>query len=244
MTTEELRQLIAEKLADFYQRRMLQLGGLKLRKVLSRKNPYLFKAIGTKSATDLIEGLLNAYLSSSDESIFGDAFFEPIAKAVSGGVVSPSEGVDVAIETETVYKAISVKSGPNPYNSSQRKRQDQEFRALRSRLVKLKKEFDAILGHAYGRKSAKPPKSVIYRSIAGQVFWEELTGDADFYAKLVGLMEVEVIAKHRQTYEVAWANAVNRYVREFTNEFCDDGGAIQWEVLVNFNSGSKRIRRK
>ena len=84
-------------------------------------------------------------------TIFGDAFFEPIAKLCSGGTVSPSEGVDVAIETNTVYKAVAVKSGPNIFNSSQAKRQDQEFRSLRSRLLKLHKQFDALLGHAYGR---------------------------------------------------------------------------------------------
>src|SRR3990172_1344851 len=114
MTPNELSKLIAERLADFYQRRMQRLETLKLKDVLKRKNPYLFKAVGTQSATEIVEGLLTAYLSSSDEGIFGDAFFEPIAKAVSGGVVSPSEGVDIAIETKGVYKAVSVKSGPDP----------------------------------------------------------------------------------------------------------------------------------
>ena len=105
MNSEELRALIAERLAEFYQRRMQRLETLKLKQILKRKNPYLFKAIGTLSATEIVEGILSAYLSSSDEGIFGDAFFEPIAKAVSGGVVSPSEGVDIAIETKGVYKA-------------------------------------------------------------------------------------------------------------------------------------------
>lgn len=237
MNSAELQRLIADRLADFYQRRMQRLGTLKLKQILRRKNPYLFKAIGTLSANEIVEGILSAYLSSSDEGIFGDAFFEPIAKAVSGGVVSPSEGVDIAIETDTVYKAISVKSGPNPYNSSQGKRQDDEFRALRSRLLKLKKQFDPILGHAYGRKSDRAPKTKLYRHLAGQEFWEELTGDPDFYLKLVRLMETEVIRKHRHEYEEAWAKAVNRYVREFTTDFCNRDGSVNWEALVRFNSG-------
>jgi hypothetical protein len=120
MTNDELRVLIAKSLEDFYSRRMQRLGTLKLRQVLLRKNPYLYKALGTQSATEIVEEILQAYLSASDEGLFGDTFFEPIAKAVSGGVVSPSEGVDIAIETEDRYKAISVKSGPNPFNSSSR----------------------------------------------------------------------------------------------------------------------------
>ncbi|GAC1381939.1 MAG: hypothetical protein NVSMB33_08920 [Ktedonobacteraceae bacterium] len=116
---------------------MKKLSDLKLRDVLRKKNPYLFRAIGLQKVSEIVTQILTAYMSSSDETIFGDAFFEPIVKLCSGGVVSPSKGVDVAIETATVYKAISVKSGPNIFNSSQSEKQDQEFKSLRSRLLKL-----------------------------------------------------------------------------------------------------------
>jgi hypothetical protein len=135
-----------------------------------------------------------------------------------------------------------VKSGPNPFNSSQRKRQDDEFRALRSRLLKIKKQFDPILGHAYGRSRADTSK-VIYRDVAGQEFWEELTGDPDFYLKLIHHMQDEVIAKHREEYRVAWAQAVNRYLGEFIPLFCNKDGTINWEALVQFNSSkSSKLR--
>ncbi len=237
MKSDELRELIAKSLNDFYVRRMQSLGALKLRQVLLRKNPYLYKAIGTESATEIIEEILKAYLSSSDEGIFGDAFFEPIAKAVSGGVVSPSEGVDVAIETKDRYKAISVKSGPNPFNSSQVKRQSDEFETLRRRLTKLRKQFDPILGHGYGKKQTPATKAKVYRDLSGQRFWEELTGDSEFYQKLITLMEKEDIGKHREEYRTEYQKAVNRYVREFTTDFCEEDGSIDWEKLVEFNSG-------
>lgn len=245
MNSEELKALIAERLTAFYRRRMQRLQTLKLKEILKRKNPYLFKAVGTKSAYEVVEGILSAYLSSSDEGIFGDEFFEPIAKAVSGGVVSPNEGVDIAVETDTAYKAIAVKSGPNPFNSSQRKRQDDEFRALKRRLQKLGKQFDPILGHAYGRQKPDPEKSnVIYRDLAGQAFWEELTGDSDFYLKLIRFMEDEVIAKHRHDYEDAWKVEVNKYLGEFIPAFCDKAGNIDWEKLIRFNSGKVQSSEK
>ncbi len=245
MNNDELKALIADRLNEFYKRRLQRLQTLRLNNVLQRKNPYLYKALGTRSATEVIEGILIAYLSSSDEGIFGDVFFEPIAKAVSGGVVSPSEGVDVAIETDAVYKAIAVKSGPNPFNSSQRKRQDDEFRTLKRRLQKLGKQFDPILGHAYGRQRPEPEKSnVIYRDLAGQAFWEEITGDADFYLKLIRFMEDEVIAKHRREYEDAWKDAVNKYLGEFIPAFCDKNGHIDWEKLVKFNSGKGKAPKE
>jgi Type II restriction endonuclease EcoO109I len=237
VNTDQLRKLIATSLNSFYDRRMQALGVLKLKKVLLRKNPYLYKAIGTESATEIVDEILKAYLSASDEGMFGDAFFEPVAKAVSGGTVSPSEGVDIAVETKDRYKAISVKSGPNPFNSSQVKRQSDEFETLRRRLTKLRKQFDPILGHSYGRKQTPSTKTKVYRDISGQQFWEELTGDSEFYQKLIALMETDVIQKHRDEYRAAYQKAVNRYVREFTTDFCMDDGSIDWSKLLRLNSG-------
>ena len=151
MSPSELEHLIRRSLDDFYQRRMKKLTELKLSDVLRKKNPYLLRAVGIRKASEIVTEILRAYMSSSDESIFGDAFFEPIARLCSGGTVSPSEGVDVAVETDSVYKAFSIKSGPNIFNASQSKRQNDEFNSLRQRMHKIHKQFDPILGHCYGR---------------------------------------------------------------------------------------------
>lgn len=232
--------LIRKHLNEFYRRRINSLTKLKLKAVLKRKNPYLYKARGTQSANEIIEGLLNDHLSSSDEGMFGDAFFEPLALDMAkliGGTVSPSEGVDIAVETESTYKAIAVKSGPNIFSASQARRQHQEFMSLRSRLTKLKKDFDAVLGHAYGRKKTPASSTRIYRSSSGQAFWEELTGDADFYLKIIRLMNNDDIARHRAEYESEYQKAVNRYLAEFIPEFCNDDGSIAWDKLLEYNSG-------
>jgi hypothetical protein len=90
MKSEELEALIAKCLHDFYGRRMKRILELKLRDVLKKKNPYLFRATGIEKASEIIEDILRAFISSSDETMFGDAFFEPLAKLSSVGVVSPS----------------------------------------------------------------------------------------------------------------------------------------------------------
>ena len=237
--SNKLQKLITKCLHEFHDRRLAKLDGLKLKQVLKRKNPYLFKAVGTQSAPEIVERLLSAYMSSSDETIFGDVVFEPIALAVSGGVVSPSEGVDLAIESKDRYLAVSVKSGPNPYNSSQKRKQHEQFMQLRSRVQKLRKSYDALLGYCYGQKNTPASKTKVYRESGGQAFWAELTGDNGFYIKLIRAMRDDIIAKHRQEYEDSWGRAINRYVREFTNDFCNADGAIDWEKLLAFNSGAK-----
>jgi hypothetical protein len=56
-------------------------------------------------------------------------------------------------------------------------------------------------------------------------------------------MQDEVIAKHREEYRVAWAQAVNRYLGEFIPLFCNKDGTINWEALVQFNSSkSSKLR--
>ena len=82
---EELVAVVSAALDEFYRRRISKPSTLELRQTLRRKNPYLFHAIGAEDASEIVEMILSAYMSSSDEGIFGDAFFEPVAKAVSGG---------------------------------------------------------------------------------------------------------------------------------------------------------------
>ena len=235
MDTEQLEALISKCLGDFYERRMAKINTLRLRNVLRRKNPYLFRALGIQKASEIVERLASDYIASSDESLFGDAFFEPIAMVASGGSVSDAAGVDFTVETEDRYTAVAMKSGPNPYNASQKRRQHDEFLAVRNRLYRIHKEFDPVLAHAYGRRNSGN-ETLIYRDSSGQAFWHEITGDPDFYIKLIRLMRDEP-AKHRQEYQPKWDATVNRFTAEFIRDYCLPDGNIDWEKLVRLVSG-------
>lgn len=237
ISEHQLETKIGELLDDFYSRRIAKISTLKLRDALRRKNPYLFRAIGVHRASEIVEKILLAYMSSSDEGIFGDAFFEPLAKFISEGEVAPSPGVDVAVHTELSYKAIAVKSGPSVFNAQSKKRQEAEFKALENRLRKLHLHFDPIVGYCYGNKKQSQRNNPSFRELAGQAFWEELTGDSDFYIKIIITMQEKPL-EHAATYQKAFAAAINRFTKEFIDEFCDTDGSIDWVKLVKFNSGS------
>jgi hypothetical protein len=217
---------------------------LKLKDFL--KNPYLFRSQGLEKASDLIENIMIAYQSSSDETLFGDAFFEPIAKRFAKGSFGLSEGVDMGIETKSKYTAYALKSGPNWGNAGQLKKQNQDFMSLRSRLKQkghFDKEFDAVIGHAYGNKNNNPEKT-IYRNISGQVFWEEITGDKDFHIKLIKHIKVAA-TKHREEYLKKWDHAVNKFTLEFGEDFCHKSdGSIDWEKFVRYVSDPKKPKDK
>jgi hypothetical protein len=240
ITPEKLETLIAECLDNFYRHRLDKIRKIRLRAVLSRKNPYLFRALHTEKAADIVEQILSAFLMSSDETIFGNDFFEPIARDVSGGQASDGKGIDVIIHSETEIRAYAVKSGKNAQNASARDKQELEFNELRQRLAKLHKKFDPVLGAAYGRVTGtarKKPRS--FREVAGQKFWQELTGDPDFYLKLIRLMK-DIPARHMELYKPEWDAAINRLTSEFIHDFCLEDGRVDWDKLTAFVSAEQK----
>lgn len=243
LDSDKLEALIKKCLNDFYERRFETLKKLRLRQVLKRKNPYLFKALGTEQASEIVKKVLEAYISSSDESIFGDAYFEQIARNLPNISVSDAKGVDIILEENKVVHAYAVKSGPNPFNSSQKERQNTEFLELKSRLMKLQKQFDPVLAYAYGRKNKASSGKFVYRQCSGQEFWKEITGDDEFYLKLIRLMKDEP-HKRIDQYKSDWDATINRFTKEFAEDFCLADGHIDWEKLTQFVSARERLKLK
>lgn len=243
LSPTRLEKEIESCLQKFYASRLTGLQNLSLKKVLQKKNPYLYRALGIEKASEIVEQIMAAYVTSSDETIFGNVFFEPIAKLASTGHVAPSEGVDFALEKTDRYLAVAVKSGPNWGNADQHKRQSTNFDALRKRLYKLNKQFDPLVGQAYGQQCSEPTDNSRFRRRSGQAFWQEITNDPDFYLKLIRLMK-NVPERNRPKFRAEWDQAVNRFTRDFMADFCRQDGSIDWEKLVAFNSAVKQSARK
>jgi len=93
----QVEDYVNENIIHFHQYRLKSLEGLKLDRLL-RKNPYLFRAKDLTTAEALITSLLEAFLSSSEEKLFGD-FLEDLALFVAGktcnGHKSTAPGVDL-----------------------------------------------------------------------------------------------------------------------------------------------------
>lgn len=70
---EKLNSFIAsDVIKPFYEIRLSRLESAKLSDISKRKNPYLFKAKNIETAGDLAKSILDAFLSSQEETIFGD----------------------------------------------------------------------------------------------------------------------------------------------------------------------------
>lgn len=245
----ELDRKVAELLGVLYERRFAQLSALTLTKLMN-KNPYLYRAVGIQRPVDLLDGLVDARISSSDETIFGNEFFEPLALWAAGAAQLPGRNVsvgagagqDISIESPTEYFAISVKSGKNIFNSQSDKGQKTEFDQLEARLKKLKKAFHKIVGFGYGRH-AKPKGEKPILKKAGQDFWELLTGESDFYIRISDAIS-KPAAIHKAAFDEALLKKHSELLRQFMIDFVDRDGTVRWNSVVEFNSARARPARR
>ena len=98
ISDEQIAAYVENNIGTFHGKRIDALNKLKLPDLLRRKNPYLFKSKNITVASDLIRSLLDAYLSSQEETLFGD-FLEGlaiyVAETVHGGWKSSATGIDL-----------------------------------------------------------------------------------------------------------------------------------------------------
>ncbi len=149
---EAIVKAIATALDSFYTNLIGNIDKLNIKKVMKRKNPYLFRAKAMNGAAQIIDAILAAFVSSSEETIFGNVFFEPIATAAAQGQKALAEGVDIMVERDNTIYAIAVKSGTSVFNADSRKKQEQNFMAASKLAQQAKKRFVPIVGYGYGKK--------------------------------------------------------------------------------------------
>src|SRR2546421_11889294 len=101
----EIVEYIEQHIESFHSRRLESLTKLKLKNVITRKNPYLFRAKNIVSGPELVRSFLDAYLSSQEEGIFG-TFLEGLAHFISErgyfGRTSSAVGIDLEFTTKAV----------------------------------------------------------------------------------------------------------------------------------------------
>lgn len=233
-------EYVSANIGDFHSARLHNLSQLKLLKVLKRKNPYLFRAKNILTAEVFVKTILDAHLSSQEETMFGD-FLEGLAifmnSKVYGGSKSAAEGIDLEFTKDDVKYIVNIKSGPNWANSGQIKKMRESFRQARRILntnSSSKKPLNivAVNGCCYGREN-KPDKGDYFK-YCGQQFWEFVSGDSELYTEIVEPLGHKAKEKNDEFY-LAFSELINRFTAEFMKDFCPKG-KIDWQKLVELNS--------
>ena len=167
LNLKDVRQYVEDNISTFHQKRISGLKDLKLKKVLGKKNPYLFKAKYVLTAQDIIKSLTDAFISSQEETIFGD-WLEGLAifvnNKVYGGRKSGIPGIDLEFDKDNIRYIVTIKSGPNWGNSSQVNKLRTDFKTAQRTLRTSNSRINiiAINGCCYGRDN-KPDKGDYFK---------------------------------------------------------------------------------
>ena len=236
---EKVCTYVNDNIVEFHNHRIKSLEGLNLDRLLT-KNPYLFKAKNIVTANELILDLLDAFLSSSEEKLFGD-FLEGLAVFVAemtcAGHKSTAQGVDLEFTNNSVYYIVSIKSGPSWGNSSQQDKLEQDFKNAVTRVKQSKRgiNIQPVLGICYGKTKTSYLRG--YIKVVGQNFWCLISENQNLYTDIVEPVGYRA-KEHNESFLVEKSMVVNRFTKAFIERFCDDNGAINWIRLVEFNSSN------
>ena len=236
---EDVQKYVNENIIDFHQRRIASLEALELSKLL-KKNPYLFKAKNITTASELIEGLLDAFLSSSEEKLFGD-FLEGlavfIAEKTCAGHKSAATGVDLEFINDDVHHVVSVKSGPHWGNSSQQNKLEQDLKKAVATVKQsgYRKNVQAVLGICYGKTRTSYLRG--YLKVVGQNFWYLISENRNLYTDIIEPIGYRA-KEHDESFQEQKGRVINQFTGEFIKMYCDETSGIDWAKLVEWNSGN------
>lgn len=238
--TSEVSQYVEQNIGIFHQKRIQSLDNLKLTQVLRRKNPYLFKAKSVMTAEQIIRGIVDAHISSNEETIFGD-WLEGLAifinNKVYGGYKSGITGIDLEFDNNGMRYIVAIKSGPNWGNSSQLQKMMTDFKTAKKTLRTSNAQINvvAVNGCCYGKENQ--PDKGDYFKYCGQQFWAFISGHSTLYIDLIEPLGYKAREKNDE-FAISYAQMINKFTRDFTIEFCKESGEIDWEKLVQFNAGT------
>ncbi len=236
----EISRYVEDNISNFHSKKLYSLENLSLKKILRRKNPYLYKAKNVLTSQDIVKGILDAHLSSQEETIFGE-FLEGLSifinKRVYGGAKSSAVGIDLEFEKDEIKYIVSIKSGPNWGNSQQVIKMKEDFKRAKKVLHTntSKKNIIAVNGCCYGRDN-NPDKGE-YLKLCGQLFWEFISGEKNLYTDIIEPLGHSAKEKNNDFIK-AYSQIINKFTFEFSREFCEESGRINWIRLIKFNSES------
>lgn len=238
--------IVSDVIQPFYSIRLERLELAKLAVIAKRKNPYLFKAKNIETSGDLAKGLLDAFLSSQEETIFGDLMENlaiHVCHQVFGGEKAEKgkyRSVDLIFERDGKTYIVGIKSGPNWGNSDQISIMKRNFGKAKQilRTEFGKKEIISINGCMYGKdnvphKVSKNP-DLSYHKICGQAFWELVSGDNELYKKLIQPLDKEA-KKRDEIFKELYVKKINEMTKDIVSLFYTKS-SLDWDKIIEYVS--------
>jgi Type II restriction endonuclease EcoO109I len=251
------RFLTEEVVTPFYEKRLEKLLKAKLSDFLEKKNPYLLKAKNLASPHEVVRSIVDAFLSSQEETMFGnllETFAIYVAEKLYKGFKSNFKSIDLEFENKDNYFIVGIKSGTNWGNADQINAMKDNFKIAKKQLKDsgVTKEITSINGCMYGKdsnplknkKRVKQDKKLIivdedsdkvYYKHAGQDFWCFLTGDENLYIEIIKPIGEKALERD-EAFKKIYDGKINEMSLQFGKNFLDEDGQIDWTKLIEYVS--------
>lgn len=161
-----------------------------------------------------------------------------INQKVYKGRKSGIPGIDLEFDLDGARYIVTIKSGPNWGNSGQIAKMQSDFKTAKKTLRTSNSKINviAVNGCCYGKDPNSDKGD--YLKYCGQAFWSFISGEDSLYIDLIE--PLGYLAKERnQDFIESYSKMINRFTKEFSDNFCKKNGEIDWEGLVIFNSRQK-----
>lgn len=249
LSLSEISEYIKSEIGpQFHDKKIDKINKITLNDIIKRKNPYLFRAKANNDAHEFIKSVLDATVSSGEETTFGN-FLENIAifvnEQVYGGRKSASTGLDLEFEDGNKKYLISIKSGPNWGNAGQITNLKKNFNTAKRILTTSggSRNINIICIEAccYGVDNA--PDKGTHLKLCGQRFWELISGgDENLFRDII--TPLGHLGKERNDeLDLISSKKLNILTGAFIEKFCISG-VIDWDSLIRFNSGKNPFTPK
>ncbi len=234
---DEITRYVEKHIPDFHSARLESLKRLELLKVLGRKNPYLFKAKGLTTPRELVKAVLDAFLSSQEETMIG-GFLEGLAifvarRAYGAHGKSSATGIDLEFDKDGKRHLVAIKSGPVWGNSDQIAKMREGFKTAK-RIYRQDPNalpVECVNGCCYGKQSRKSEDKGDYVKLCGQRFWEFISGDPELYIKIVEPLGHKAKDRNQEFLE-QYELVVDRFTEVFREHFCEKNNRIAWDKIT------------
>lgn len=203
---------------------------LTFRRLISRKNPYLYRSSGIRTVDDLVDRALTDFISSSTEGTFGNAL-DWIARRLPGNTPATGGEADLQRVSGDDAEVYTVKSGPAGFNDASWTTTKQKMLRAKNSLELSGYRVTLYVGFVYGRKQTRTDEDSGIIRLASKEFWTKITDDDQFYRKLL-----DACACVSPLYHADVTEARERLLQEAVSNY-SDGRNVNWEEVLRAAMG-------
>ena len=207
--------------------------------LISRKDPYKLIVNNFTNTKNLVKCLLDEHIRDSLETKFGSLYENIVAFILDknfSGERSKIQGIDFEFIKDKHYYLLQLKSSNNWGNSSQKKQLKENFFNAHPENNKNNLPIKYLNGCCSGKINSEYE----YITLSGQMFWEFITNDCNFYlnlAKLIFLISKEFDFQNSELYLKLLDKLTNDFNNKFYNYNNMIGEEYYFDKILQFNSG-------